>query len=748
MEIRKVVLVLAFLVALSSLARGTIAATPLAYWKFNEGSGTTAADSSGGGNNAVFTPSAPAVWDWNSTTGCKLGRCVQLDKTASYLLVSPGAALNIGGDMTITTWVKFRNFTENQYIAQSSTYWLFNRNGWAGQYTYFCYHITDTAYVGDSSWNNWACARESTTLQADKWYYITGVKSGNILKMYVNGTLERSVDITGHVISTSGYSGLSIGRIGGSGFNGTIDDLKIYNTALSDSEVLSEYKSASLVAYWNLDDGSGTTAADSTGNGNTGNLANGTSGTGVCGAKACPSWVAGIHGNALQFDGIGDYVMIAENPTLRMASGVTMETWIKIPTIATGKGGIIGCEGDNYWEQGYDLIYDNSVNRLQMRLGYGDGATASLGKQTYLNYTVNLKDDQWHHVAGVFNKSNTYLYLDGILVSSGTDNNDISNRVTNCNIGAEGITPAYMNSPFNGTIDEVKLYGSALSAADVLADYQGIPTTTTTTTTTVPSTTTTVAPTTTTTVPTTTTTATPTTTLPHTIRFTSFSFLTKTNQLNVNWVDEYSGGISVSVKCTLNDAQVCNPFPYTGPAGGGGCTITTPAYNTAPAPGGLHTVANKLNCTAYDTAQPSTKYENIVNFYPRALEVGVPSTMSPTLGEQENLLITIKNNGTLTDTYSVSVTPTSPNMLTVTGGSQTTESLNNNDIQQMYAKLTLLVSRQSTTANVVVSSVSQPSIQFSVPVSVRGTDRSLPDFDVYGLVQLVLLTAVLASFLF
>jgi hypothetical protein len=247
---------------------------------------------------------------------------------------------------------------------------------------------------------------------------------------------------------------------------------------------------------------------------------------------------------------------------------------------------------------------------------------------------------------------------------------------------------------------------------------------------------------------TTTTTSTTTTTTPQQSTFTSFSFLTKTNQLNVNWVTEFPTVPSVSVECTLNDAQPCNPFPYTGPAGGGGCTINAPVYNTAPAPGGLSTVANKLDCIAYDTARPSTRYENIINFYPYALEVSVPSTMSLTLGEQENLLITIKNTGTFTGTYSVSVTPTNPNMLTVAGGSQTTDSLNNNDVQQLYAKLTLLVSRQTTTANVVVSSVSQPAIHFSFPVSVRGTDQSLPEFDVYGLVQLVLLAAVLASFLF
>jgi len=236
--------------------------------------------------------------------------------------------------------------------------------------------------------------------------------------------------------------------------------------------------------------------------------------------------------------------------------------------------------------------------------------------------------------------------------------------------------------------------------------------------------------------------------------FVSFSFSTTANQLNVNWITEYSGNTSVSVECKLNGVQNCSyttPFQYPGAPRGGSCTIIYPNYTTTPDPSGLpRTVANQLACTAYNTSNPSINTTKSVSFYPRAIEVSVPASMNPTVGDTQNLLITVKNNGTLTDNYTVSVISTgpNPNLLVVTGGAQSTQSLDTNDVQQFYVGLTLLVSGKSTTANATVRSKSQPTIQFSMLVSVKGTDKSLPEFDAFGVLQIIAMAALFASFLF
>ena len=71
-----------------------------------------------------------------------------------------------------------------------------------------------------------------------------------------------------------------------------------------------------LVAYWKFDEGSGTTVADSSGNGNTGTLVNG------------PLWTAGRVGNALFFDGIDDNVTVPDSTSLDLSSSFTLSAWV------------------------------------------------------------------------------------------------------------------------------------------------------------------------------------------------------------------------------------------------------------------------------------------------------------------------------------------------------------------------------------------------------------------------------------
>ena len=86
-----------------------------------------------------------------------------------------------------------------------------------------------------------------------------------------------------------------------------------------------------IVAHWSFDEGEGTTAYDSSGNGNDGTLQNG------------PQWVDGIRGSALQFDGENDYVY-----TNYLQNGVSMYTisaWINITSSSTGNNVIIQNRG-------------------------------------------------------------------------------------------------------------------------------------------------------------------------------------------------------------------------------------------------------------------------------------------------------------------------------------------------------------------------------------------------------------------
>jgi hypothetical protein len=79
---------------------------------------------------------------------------------------------------------------------------------------------------------------------------------------------------------------------------------KTFKSGYNPSAEASASFTSNLVAYWKFDEGTGTTTADSSGNGNTGILTNG------------PLWTAGRIGNALYFDGIDDNVTVADSNSL------------------------------------------------------------------------------------------------------------------------------------------------------------------------------------------------------------------------------------------------------------------------------------------------------------------------------------------------------------------------------------------------------------------------------------------------
>ena len=173
--------------------------------------------------------------------------------------------------------------------------------------------------------------------------------SGAETTPYIDGVAVPYLsDITSNNTNSFGNLTLYLGsRAGGSIFlNASIDDFRVYNTALTASQIQQLYNqadssnsviSSGLVAWWKMDEGSGSTVADSSGNGNTLTLASG---------SAAPSWVAGVtftqrtlastrplisqsvNNYAANFvAGSSQFLNISDNTTLSMGSGVRMAFW-------------------------------------------------------------------------------------------------------------------------------------------------------------------------------------------------------------------------------------------------------------------------------------------------------------------------------------------------------------------------------------------------------------------------------------
>jgi len=207
-----------------------------------------------------------------------------------------------------------------------------------------------------------------------------------------------------------------------------------------------------LVVYYKFDEGSGTTAFDSSGNGNDGTLMNN------------PTWTTGITGGALDFDGIDDYV---DGVDIDFPSGpFTVSAWFKT-TVTSGAGALIH-KISNFQNQNY-YIYPHT-GRGGVLAGLWDG-TGWQEVATDSNTTFN--DGIWHHVAMVVSTTTIELFVDATSYGTVNHDNTIPTNDQNFNIGRQNNNAQY----FTGQIDEVRIYNRTLSAQEVSTLYsptQGI----------------------------------------------------------------------------------------------------------------------------------------------------------------------------------------------------------------------------------------------------------------------------------
>ncbi len=246
------------------------------------------------------------------------------------------------------------------------------------------------------------------------------------------------------VSGVSSVRSLTIG-IEGSGAAGTlyVDDIRLYPKA-PEYVTPADPGKTNLVALFALDGNTN----DSSGKGN-----NGT----VTGAA---EWVAGVVGQALQFNGTSNYVDCGSGASLNLTDAVTIATWVKMDFTA-GDRKIAGNQDGTTGGYKIGLYTDNKVE-FEIRTS----SNASTLTRNEAGGTA-LQQGEWYHVAGVYSKQGQFIrtYVFGNLDREMATTAVLGSSTGTFKLGRE---PSSSNYFWLGAMDDVEIFNRVLSQEEIL----------------------------------------------------------------------------------------------------------------------------------------------------------------------------------------------------------------------------------------------------------------------------------------
>jgi hypothetical protein len=206
----------------------------VASWSFNEGSGSTVYDSSGNGNTGTIYG---ATW-----VDGKVGKALSFDGVDDYVNFPNSSSLNdYSGGLTLMAWIKTDTVSKyQQHIIAKG-----NGLGYPGEdYAIALQPGDDLLFFigGTVAWVVYGVYPDAIT--PNEWYHVAATWNGTEWAIYVNGTLKASGGNQSNSTLNFSSNPLCVGREPGwpsTSFEGIIDEVRIYNRALSSDEIFAAY---------------------------------------------------------------------------------------------------------------------------------------------------------------------------------------------------------------------------------------------------------------------------------------------------------------------------------------------------------------------------------------------------------------------------------------------------------------------------------------------------------------------------
>lgn len=420
---------------------------PLMHYKFDEGTGTSKSyDSSGNGYDLDLVSITESSW----VPGI-IGGALRFDGSADYGIVTGEGDATSNNAFSASAWV-YREADSgiSEHIFGN---WDTTDDGWR--------LLVGSSDIFGCSYNA-TNALSSTTVALNTWYHVECTSNGSELILYVNGIQEDSTSITGDIDETNDLR-IGVLNSGAQWFAGIIDDARVYTYARSQEQVLEDMNAGhpiggspvgSPLAHWKFDEGYGTTANDSSSNSNDLTL-------------STSSWTNdGKYNKAWDGDG-SKYLSRADDADFDFTASedFSISVWVKSDSASNPSD--LEFIVDKESGDGYGVYFDTS--------GYPVFATydsTPIPITDTASGTTDIYDGTWHHIVSIKNgTSSLKIYVDGREVGSNT-----SITVTQDLSNSDSLTVGDRNASddgdeFFGDIDELKIYRSALTSAQVLTEY-------------------------------------------------------------------------------------------------------------------------------------------------------------------------------------------------------------------------------------------------------------------------------------
>jgi hypothetical protein len=423
-------------------APGSPVGSALHHFKFDEGYGDTAYDTGTGGTDGDLGAGTTCPQAGDSTCPIwtndgKIGKAIDFERNATTPdYIDLGAGTDGGpmdlddGDFTLSAWVNLESIGEDRCIicqgdaAQSRAIELKYDHG-------------ETRFEFDTNDGGWKYAKYDLLVppSLSTWYHVVGVRDGSTIKIYVNG-LQGGTTATIGTITNMDADSWSIGRLGDAAaryWDGQIDEVKAYNFALTDTQILAEYNQGKAAVFgatstdssgdatwsavneycppgqgstciapdgeWKFDDNVGTgsdAVKDTSGNGYHLNMES---------SMTESDWVEGIEGSALNFDGSDDSATVGGDNAFEGDNVGSVSMWLKSASPST-LDGFFSTEDGGRDKVGY-------IESGTYKMAVWDGAASRA-------VSGGVVDTDWHFIYFTWDGSAgyVYLYVDGVLVDS------------------------------------------------------------------------------------------------------------------------------------------------------------------------------------------------------------------------------------------------------------------------------------------------------------------------------------------